>query len=74
MVAETSSTALIGMSDICAYVRRSEKTVLDLIRCESLPARKIGGIWESDRQLIDEWRRARIVAGERDEHLHTRAM
>lgn len=75
MVAEatTSSTALSGMTAICTYVGRSEKTVLDWIRLEGLPASKIGGVWESDKSLIDDWRRQRIVAGTRDERLRQRA-
>lgn len=63
MVAETKSkesTALVGMAEIAGYMRRSEKTMLDLIRLEGFPARKIGGIWESDRVLADDWRRLRI--------------
>jgi hypothetical protein len=51
-----SETALVGMAEICEYVRRSDATVLKLIRDEGSPAKKIGGIWESDKLLIDEWR------------------
>ncbi len=56
------STALSGMRAICDYVNRSEPTVLSWIREMDFPAKKIGGIWESDRRLIDEWRRL-LVAG-----------
>jgi hypothetical protein len=73
MVAEAKSTALVGMTEISAYLRRSDKTTLDLIRGEGLPARKVGGIWESDTLLIDDWRRKRIVMGERDEDRRERA-
>ncbi|MHC1701504.1 MAG: hypothetical protein AB9900_11055 [Humidesulfovibrio sp.] len=75
MVAEAtaSSTALSGMTAICTYVGRSEKTVLDWIRFEAMPASKIGGVWESDKELIDDWRRKRIVAGTREESLRERA-
>jgi len=55
--------ALTGMKAICAYVGRSEPTVLGLIRNEGLPARKIRGEWTSDAEMIDEWRR-RKIAGE----------
>ncbi len=77
MVAEAkkSGTALSGMTEICQYVRKSEKTVLDWIRLEGMPATKIGGgTWESDTVLIDEWRRMRIVQGEREDCLRERAM
>ena len=56
-------TQLSGMKEICVYVRRSEATVLDWIRHLGLPAKKLnGGIWESDTNLIDEWRVKQILA------------
>ena len=54
---------LSGMKQICEYINRSECTVLTLVRTEGFPAKKIGGIWESDTQLIDDWRRENIVNG-----------
>lgn len=51
---------LAGMKSICAYFNRSESTVLMLIRTAGFPAKKIGGIWESTTELIDEWRRKKI--------------
>jgi hypothetical protein len=48
------------MKAICDYVKRSESTVLDWIRNWNFPAQKIGGIWESDRELIDQWRKEQI--------------
>jgi len=53
-------TALAGMKEICAYVGRSEPTVLGLIRKEGFPAKKIRGEWTSDTALIDKWRRRKI--------------
>jgi hypothetical protein len=53
-------TALIGMKAICGHVYRSEATVLSLIRDCDFPATKIGGIWESDIDLISEWRKQQI--------------
>jgi hypothetical protein len=49
------------MKDICAYVGRSEPTVLALIRNEGFPAKKIRGEWTSDTELIDAWRRKQIA-------------
>lgn len=55
---------LTGMKAICNYLNRSESTVLGLIRFYSLPACKIGGgIWESDTELIDSWRKEQISNG-----------
>ncbi|MGE4293946.1 MAG: hypothetical protein AB7E32_17275 [Desulfovibrio sp.] len=51
-----SETALVSMAEICMYVRRSDATVLKLIQDEGFPAKKIGGIRESDKLLVDEWR------------------
>jgi hypothetical protein len=55
-----SATALSGMKEICYYVRRSESTVLQWIRELDFPAKKIGGVWESDRTLVDQWRKEQI--------------
>jgi len=52
---------LSGMKEICNFVNRSESTVLDLIRLENMPAGKVGGIWESDTELIDTWRQKQIM-------------
>jgi len=54
-------TALVGMKAICDYIGRSEATVLKLIQSEGLPATKIAGIWESDRELIGDWRKKKIM-------------
>ncbi len=52
---------LSGMKAICNYYGRSESTLLDLIRDEDFPAAKIdGGIWESDSDLIEKWRKDRL--------------
>jgi len=56
---------LSGMKAICGYVNRSEVTVLKWIRELRFPSTKIGGgIWESDTELIDRWRRKQIEADE----------
>lgn len=56
------SPALIGLKEICKYARRSESTLLRMIREEGFPARKIGGNWQSTTNLIDEWQRDAIRA------------
>lgn len=45
-----------GMKAIAAYMQRSEDSVLRLIREYGFPARKILGIWESDTEMIEQWR------------------
>jgi len=42
--------------DVCACVERSEPIVRKWIKNEGLPATKIGGVWISHNELIDEWR------------------
>ena len=64
MVMET--TALMGMKEIAGFLRRSESTVLDVyIRQLAAPITKIGGRWESDVVLLEEWRREMIRRGVR---------
>ena len=54
-------TQLSGMLAIRGYYNYSESTILKLIREMDFPAVKItGGIWESDTDLIDEWRLEKI--------------
>jgi predicted DNA-binding transcriptional regulator AlpA len=60
MVAEYTGTGLQGLKEICAYVGKSANTVKKLIREAGFPAQQIGGVWESDRMLIDDWRRHEI--------------
>lgn len=60
---------LIGMKAICEHMRRSEATVLMLHRDMNFPMQKLGGIWESDTEIIAAWRKERIhvnyfIAGE----------
>lgn len=63
-----SLTALSGMKAICEFCRAitlpcSEASVMQMIHECSFPARKIGGIWESDKDLITTWRR-KWISGE----------
>ncbi len=53
---------LSGMKEITDHCKRSESTILKLIREEKFPAEKVGGIWESDTDLIDDWRKKLIVS------------
>lgn len=51
---------LVGMKEICAYMRRSDRTVRKLIRLHGFPAVKIEGEWVSDSELISLWLREKI--------------
>ena len=51
---------LVGMKEICAHMKRSERTVRKLIRLHELPAVKIEGEWISDSELINVWLREKI--------------
>ena len=51
---------LTGKKVITAYVGRSWTTIMLWVRERSFPARKINGIWESDSDLIIEWRKKEI--------------
>lgn len=53
-------SALVGMKAICGYMGRSESTMLGIIRDLDFPAKKIYGIWESDTELVDQWRVGQI--------------
>ena len=51
------------MAAICKYMNRSEATILSYIRKREFPATKLadGNIWESDKLLINDWRRDQIA-------------
>ena len=56
-------THLSGMKAIADYIQRSEPTVIKLVSDFGFPARKIAGIWESDKQEIAAWRIRMINGG-----------
>jgi len=62
-----TETALNGMKEISGFVGYSPSTILVWIRDCYFPARKLAGIWISDREEIAEWRRA-YIRGELDEY------
>lgn len=66
-----AQTALSGMKSISVFCRSinlssSESSIINMIQACDFPARKIGGIWESDKAMIIEWRR-RFINGEVEE-------
>lgn len=57
---------LTGRKRIQAFVGRSWQTVLRWIDEEGFPARKLDGIWESDVELVLEWRQKQILKEGKD--------
>lgn len=67
----TTGTALSGMTairDFCRAInmQSSEVTIVQLIKEEDFPAKKLGGVWESDQDLIIQWRKRRLAVGTPD--------
>ena len=56
-----SKTILSGLGEISRYVGRDKRTVLRWIQELSFPAKLMAGRWESDKLLVDEWRRKTIT-------------
>lgn len=54
------ATALLTMQEITEYTGRNRATIKRWIREDNFPAVKIDGRWESNTDLIDEFRRRRI--------------
>lgn len=59
---EKSKTMLSGMvaiRDFCRSINlaSSEASVIQMIRESGFPAKKLGGIWESEKELIVTWRK-----------------
>lgn len=57
-----TTTCLSGRKEIIRYVGRSWQTIRKWIREKGFPARKLDGRWESDVEMISEWRRKQIAA------------
>ena len=53
---------LTGRKQIAEFVGRSWDAVLRWIYERNFPARKMGGVWESDEELVREWRRNQILS------------
>jgi predicted DNA-binding transcriptional regulator AlpA len=53
-------SGLVGIKAICRYTGMSESTVMNWITLRDFPAVKVGGIWMSDGDEIDDWRKGII--------------
>jgi predicted DNA-binding transcriptional regulator AlpA len=54
------SPLLSGKKAIIEYCGRSWPTIQRWIKERSFPACKMDGVWESDKELVKEWRRRQI--------------
>ncbi len=52
---------LVGKKEILSYTRRSWKTVKAWIIKENFPAMKLDGVWESSGEMIDDWKKKKIL-------------
>jgi hypothetical protein len=52
--------SLVGKKEITAYVRRSWVIIRRWTLKDNFPARKIDNVWESNTDLVDEWKRTKI--------------
>jgi len=58
-----STTALVGIAAIAQYFNRSESTIIRMMQqYPDIPIKKVMGHWESDKLLLDEWRRKLICS------------
>ena len=57
-VAKKKTKSLDGILAIGKWINRSETTVLKLIRQANLPAKKMGGVWVSNTDLMEKWKAA----------------
>ena len=59
---------LSGIKEISKYVCKSESTLMGWIfRCQFPAARIAGGVWESDTEEVDAWRRRMVKDGIKSE-------
>jgi len=56
---------LTGQKDIQHFVGRAWNIIYRWIKHKGFPARKIDGRWESDSDMIIEWRKRQILEHEK---------
>jgi hypothetical protein len=57
VMGETTLSGMKAIQDHCRAINlpSSEATVLQMIRESGFPARKLGGIWVADTEMIGKW-------------------
>ena len=58
-----ATTTLVGRKDIIKFTERSWKVIKRWINTRGFPAVKVDGRWESDKDLIREWRKDQLQQG-----------
>ena len=59
-VTDIDTAALFGRKQIQTFTHRSWPVIRKWIAEENFPARKIDGVWESDKGLIRAWKLSKI--------------
>ena len=61
----TALSGMVAIRDFCRSINlaSSEASIIQFIKECGFPAKKLGGIWESDKVKIIEWRR-NYISGE----------
>jgi excisionase family DNA binding protein len=54
---------LVGLENIAAYIGRSRPTTRKMVQESSLPARKLGGRWQSSKKLLDKYIKRQLEGG-----------
>jgi len=57
---------LIGKKEIAKFTQRNWRVIKVLIETKGFPAIKLGGRWESDAELIRQWRRKQILEAKKE--------
>lgn len=60
---QDTDSRLIGMREIARYCQTSDRTVRYWIEEYGFPAASLCGRWESDKELVLDWRRMAIENG-----------
>jgi len=56
---------LIGKKAIEKFTQRNWRVIKVLIETKGFPAVKLGGRWESDTELIRQWRKKQILGAKK---------
>jgi predicted DNA-binding transcriptional regulator AlpA len=64
-----NNPVLTGKKRIAGFCGRSWATILEWIKKDNFPARKLSGVWESDESLIIAWRRDKIIENSKTREL-----
>ena len=63
---------LTGMKAICDYTKKSDRTILALVKEHKFPASKIAGQWTSTVSMINEWTTNFIKKTQKEQAKHSK--